>query len=292
LAVPAAPRSSAEGAIPIQQGDAIRARKAAAAPAPPSIQASGGDSGQRGGAATAGTMHRLADLDTRRMPIGGPSTPGEAAGPCAKARRHAPAFFGLLAVGLVAATIMTRQGEGSGSSGGGTGLPHLTGAGGAAGVRLSNSAVDQGASGVRSFGGLIPPLIHLQNTCLSLSPLIPSTPMTDAYECIKGVDFEDFGSSFKGLARRDCAAMCNAMPNCRLWSYDASKDGGLCTTRYDNYTSFFSPEVESCVQVRFGWIVSLGVAGSTVIPLATLDLTNFCFHTFSSRTTPRESTRF
>jgi hypothetical protein len=95
-------------------------------------------------------MHRLADPDTRRMPIGGPPTPGEARGVCGVARRHAPAFFALLAVGLVAATIVTRHGEGgSGSSsggggGGGTTLPHLTGAGGAAGVRLSPSAVDKG----------------------------------------------------------------------------------------------------------------------------------------------------
>lgn len=64
------------------------------------------------------------------------------------------------------------------------------------------------------------------------------------------MDYEDFGSSFPGLSRRDCAAMCGAMPNCRVWSHDPTREGGLCTTRYDNYTSFYAPEVESCVQVR------------------------------------------
>lgn len=79
-------------------------------------------------------------------------------------------------------------------------------------------------------------------------PLTQQSPSV-AYECIKSVDFEDFGSSFPGLSRRDCAAMCSAMPNCRVWSYDGSRDDGLCTTRYDNYTSFYAPDVESCVQV-------------------------------------------
>lgn len=86
-------------------------------------------------------MHRLADPDTRRMPIGGPPTPGEGSGPCGVARRHAPLFFALLAAGLVVLTVMTRHGEGGSSrSGSGTGLPHLTGAGGP-----SAPSVDKGS---------------------------------------------------------------------------------------------------------------------------------------------------
>lgn len=199
-------------------------------------------------------MHRLPDPDVRRMPIAGPNGVVEPSGPCGPARRHAPAFFALLAVGLVAATVVTRHGQGGGSGsgggGGGVGLPHLTGAGGAAGVRLSGGGgapLGEGAS--RRIHPHIP-------GCSEPKPSInihPPTHNADAYDCLQGVDYEDFGSSFPGLSRRDCAAMCGAMPNCRVWSYDPTREGGLCTTRYDNYTSFYAPEVESCVQV---WLPS------------------------------------
>lgn len=136
---------------------AIRARsssKKAAAAAPPAA-----GTGSKGGSTTTSpkaeadtdnnngsSMHRLPDPDVRRMPIAGPGGVDEPAGPCGAARRHAPAFFALLAVGLVATTVVTRHGQGgggggnSGGGGGGVGLPHLTGAGGAAGVRLSGGA--------------------------------------------------------------------------------------------------------------------------------------------------------
>lgn len=110
---------------------------------------SSSDGGDDSSSTATTTMHRLADPDTRRMPIGGPPTPGEAQGPCGVVRRNAPALFAVLAVGLVALTIMTRHGAGGDS--GGTGLPHLTGAGGAAGVRLNNPPVDKGTCG----GGVV-----------------------------------------------------------------------------------------------------------------------------------------
>jgi len=69
-------------------------------------------------------------------------------------------------------------------------------------------------------------------------------------ECLENIDFEDFGSFFGGVSRRDCAAFCTAMPNCRVWQHVATS-GGSCNTRYCNHTGFVSMHagVESCVQL-------------------------------------------
>ena len=162
-------------------------------------------------------MHRPLDVDMRATHQHRPLEGGAGSGRvstggalCAFTYRHASKIFALLAVGLVIATVLTRHPSESAS-----------GKGGFAG--LSGPLFGGGGSSTATVGG--------------------------AYECIPNVDYQDFGSSFKGVSRRDCAALCNAMPNCRVWQH-STKAGGSCNTRYNNYTSFVSAYegVESCLQ--------------------------------------------
>ncbi len=133
---------------------------------------------------------------------------------CGFARRHASALFALLAVGLVVATVLTRHP--SETSKGGVGVFGLSGGNGKGGAAAAAAAAGGGS-----------------------------------YECLQNVDYEDFGSSFRGVSRKDCAALCNAMPNCKVWQHSPSKDGGQCTTKYNNYTSFVAAHAgtESCLQL-------------------------------------------
>lgn len=67
------------------------------------------------------------------------------------------------------------------------------------------------------------------------------------FECVRDVTYLDYGSTFPGFSKRQCANLCYAMPNCRVWSLTPEDD---CVVRYGNSTAMPKPGVTSCLQVR------------------------------------------